>query len=134
MATITSIEGIGKVYGKKLADAGVATVEVLLEQGASPPGRKGLEEKTGIPHKLIRKWVDRADLSRIKGVGEQYSDLLQEAGVETVVELAQRDPEHLFAKLTEISKSKHLVRVLPTREHVADWIRQAKRLPRVVTY
>jgi predicted flap endonuclease-1-like 5' DNA nuclease len=134
MAGVIDIEGIGEVYAHKLHEAGVATTQALLEQGATPLGRKGLAEKTGISERLILKWVNRADLFRVKGIGEQYSDLLAAAGVETVLELAQRRPDHLHQKLVETNEAKHLVRAVPTADHVADWVEQARELPRVVSY
>jgi predicted flap endonuclease-1-like 5' DNA nuclease len=134
MPNVIDIEGVGRVYSQKLHDAGVATTEALLEKGATPQARKSLSEKTGIGHKLILKWVNRADLFRLKGVGEQYSDLLAAAGVDTVLELAQRRPDHLHQKLVEINDSKHLVRVVPPSDHVAQWVEEAKNLPRKVNY
>jgi len=134
MAKLEVIEGIGDVYAQKLREAGIPTIEALLEAGASPKGRKDLAEKTGIGDALILEWVNLADLFRIKGVGEEYSDLLEEAGVDTVVELAQRNPENLYAKLTEVNAEKELVRRLPTQSQVSDWVAQAKALPRLVTY
>ena len=134
MPNVIDIEGIGRVYSQKLHDAGIATTEALLEKGATPQARKSLSEKTGIGHKLILKWVNRADLFRLKGVGEQYSDLLAAAGVDTVLELAQRRPDHLHQKLVEINDSKHLVRVVPPPENVAQWVEEAKNLPRKVNY
>src|SRR5215472_5149526 len=134
MANVIDIEGIGEVYAQKLRENDVATTEALLEQGATPHGRKELAEKTGISDRLILKWVNRADLFRVKGIGEQYSDLLAAAGVETVLELAQRVPEHLHRKLVETNEAKKLVRHVPSLEHVAEWVGQAQRLPRVVNY
>jgi predicted flap endonuclease-1-like 5' DNA nuclease len=134
MANIIDIEGIGEVYAQKLRENGVATTEALLEQGATPHGRKELAEKTGISDRLILKWVNRADLFRVKGIGEQYSDLLAAAGVETVLELAQRRSDHLHEKMVETNEAKKLVRLLPSLEHVADWVEQAHMLPRVVSY
>jgi predicted flap endonuclease-1-like 5' DNA nuclease len=134
MANIIDIEGIGEVYAQKLRENGVATTEALLEQGATPHGRKELAEKTGISDRLILKWVNRADLFRVKGIGEQYSDLLAAAGVETVLELAQRRSDHLHEKMVETNEAKKLVRLLPSLEHVADWVEQAHKLPRVVSY
>jgi predicted flap endonuclease-1-like 5' DNA nuclease len=134
MASVIDIEGIGEVYAQKLHDAGVATTEALLEQGATPNGRKELAEKTGISDRLILKWVNRADLFRVKGIGEQYSDLLAAAGVETVLELAQRRADHLHQKMVETNDAKKLVRVLPSQEQVADWVKEAHKLPRVVNY
>jgi predicted flap endonuclease-1-like 5' DNA nuclease len=134
MPNVVQIEGIGEVYGKMLLDAGVPTTEALLEAGATPQGRDALAEKTGIGHALILKWVNRADLFRVKGIGEQYSDLLAAAGVETVLELAQRVPDHLHAKLVETNEAKRLVRHLPSLEHVAEWVEQAGKLTRIVSY
>jgi predicted flap endonuclease-1-like 5' DNA nuclease len=134
MAKIIDVEGIGPVYAEKLAGIGIATVEALLKAGASPKGREELAEKTGISGKLILEWVNLADLFRIEGIGEEYSDLLEEAGVDTVPELAQRNAENLYAKLQEVNATKELVRRLPAQSQVANWIDQAKKLPRVVTY
>jgi len=134
MASIIDIEGIGPVYAEKLKAAGVATTEALLQVGATPKGRHELAEKTGISGQLILEWVNRADLFRIKGIGEEYSDLLEAAGVDTVPELAQRNPENLYQALIATNEQKKLVRRLPTQEAVASWVEQAKALPRVVTY
>ena len=95
MAKLTEIEGIGEFYAQKLQEAGIRTTQALLEKGASPQGRKEIAEKTDISEKLIMEWVNHVDLFRIKGVSEEYSDLLEEAGVDTVPELAQRNPENL---------------------------------------
>jgi predicted flap endonuclease-1-like 5' DNA nuclease len=134
MTKIIDVEGIGKVYAEKLKEAGLSTVEALLKKGASPQGRKEIEEKTGTSQKLILEWVNLADLFRIKGIGEEYSDLLEEAGVDTVVELAQRNAENLHQKLVEINQQKKLVRQVPSLSQVTKWVEQAKILPRVVTY
>lgn len=134
MAKITEIEGIGEVYGPQLMAVGIATTEALLEKGATPQGRKAIEEATGISHDLLLKWINRADLFRIKGIGEEYSDLLEAAGVDTVPELAQRNPENLYAALQSVNAEKKLVRRLPALAQVSDWIEQAKKLPRAVTY
>jgi len=134
MAKLETIEGIGSVYGEKLREKGIGTVEALLEAGATPAGRQELEEKTGIGHALILEWVNLADLMRIKGVGEEYSDLLEEAGVDTVKELRRRVPENLYRAIVEVNEAKELVRRLPTLKMVADWVEQAKTLPPKVTY
>lgn len=134
MVKIDKIEGIGPTYASKLVAAGVSTTEELLAAGATPNGRDELAEKTGISGKLILEWVNLADLFRIKGVGEEYSDLLEEAGVDTVAELAQRNAENLHAKILEVNEAKNLVRRPPALSRVTDWIAQAKRLPRQVEY
>ncbi len=134
MAKIVDVEGIGPVYAQKLIDAGVKTTGKLLKLGASAKGRQALEEKTGISHTLVLEWVNHVDLYRIKGVGQEYSDLLEEAGVDTVPELAQRNAENLYAKLVEVNEMKALVRQLPSQRQVTDWVQQAKMLPRVIQY
>jgi predicted flap endonuclease-1-like 5' DNA nuclease len=134
MTNIIDIEGIGPTYAKKLNAAGVKTTDDLLEAGSLPKGRENLAEKTGISATLILEWVNLADLFRINGVGEEYSDLLEEAGVDTVVELSRRNPENLHAKICEINEEKKLVRRPPTLNDVRTWIAQAKTLPRAVEY
>ena len=134
MTSIVDIEGVGEAFAKKLATAGIATVEKLLSKGATPQGRKEIEEATGISHSLILQWVNHADLFRIKGVGSEYSDLLEAAGVDTVPELAQRAADNLHKKLMEINDQKKIVRQLPTATQVASWVDQAKKLPRVIVY
>ena len=134
MASIIDIEGIGAVYTQKLQAADIQTTEDLLERGKTPAGRQNLAEQTGISETLILEWVNLSDLLRIKGVGEEYSDLLEEAGVDTVPELAQRNSANLYAKLVEVNAAKDLVRRLPSEDQVADWVNQAKALPRMITY
>ena len=134
MTRLAKIEGIGEVYAAKLEAAGISSLEELLEKGATPQGRQALEEQTGISGRLILAWVNRADLFRIKGIGEEYSDLLEAAGVDTVPELAQRNADNLYVTLGEVNAQKHLVRKRPSKQQVADWIEQAKSLPRKLTY
>jgi predicted flap endonuclease-1-like 5' DNA nuclease len=134
MTNLLEIEGIGDVYARKLQAAGIQTVEALLEHGATPQGRQELAEVTGLGNARILEWVNHADLFRIKGVGEEYSDLLEAAGVDTVPELAQRNPENLFAKLQEVNAEKKIVRRVPPLASVQSWIEQAKELPRVIQY
>ncbi len=134
MASIDTVEGIGPTYKDKLKAADIATVEKLREAGAQPSGRKQIADQTGIDEKMILEWVNRVDLMRIKGVGEEYSDLLECAGVDTVVELATRNSDNLAAKMEELNEEKKLVRVVPSAEKVADWVAQAKDLPRGVHY
>jgi len=134
MTKIIDVEGIGTKYSGKLKGAGISTVEALLTKGATPKGRKEIAESTGIGDGLILEWVNHVDLFRIKGIGSEYSDLLEAAGVDTVPELAQRNAGNLFQKLNEVNAAKKLVRRLPVLSQVADWIEQAKKLPRVITY
>jgi predicted flap endonuclease-1-like 5' DNA nuclease len=131
---IIDIEGIGPAYAVKLNKAGIRSVETLLKNGASEKGRKEIAETTGVTHSLILEWVNRADLYRIKGVGSQYSDLLEKAGVDTVVELSKRVPGNLYKTMVEVNQAKNLVNKMPGLKNVEHWIDQAKKLPRVVSY
>ncbi len=134
MANLKQIEGIGEVYAARLFDIGLVTTEALLNKGATPEGRREIAEKTGIDPQKILDWVNRADLFRIKGVADEYSDLLEAAGVDTVPELAKRNAVNLLTKLTEINTVQHLVRRMPTQREVSNWVEHAKVLPRRVMY
>ncbi len=134
MTKLSSIEGIGEVFAAKLKEAGIGSLEKLLEVGSTPKGRKEIAEQTGLSEAQILKWVNKADLTRIKGVSTQYADLLEASGVDTVPELAQRNPDNLYQKIVEVNREKKLVRKLPTANQVKDWVEQAKRAPRVIQY
>jgi predicted flap endonuclease-1-like 5' DNA nuclease len=134
MPKIVDIEGIGPVYAKKLGEAGIKTTDDLLKAGATAKAREELAKKTGIDPKLILEWVNLSDLFRVKGVGSEYSDLLDEAGVDTVAELAKRVPDNLHAKILEVNEKKNLVNRPPPLSAVKDWVEQAKKLGRVVEY
>ena len=131
---LSSIEGIGENFVHRLKDFGIKTTLELLGIGATPKGRATLAKKTGASTKMILNLVNRVDLSRIRGVGEDYADLLEASGVDTVPELAQRNPQNLYQKLAEVNAEKKLVRQLPGEAQVRDWVEQAKQLPRVIEY
>ena len=131
---IIEIEGIGPVYAKKLEAAGVKTAAELLERGKNVKGRKELAELTGISGKRILTWVNHADLFRINGVGPQFAELLEAAGVDTVTEFALRNPSNLEKKLKNVNEMKHLTRRVPSVIELQKMINQAKELPRVMTY
>jgi len=134
MTKLARIEGIGEVYSGKLEAVGISTLEELLAAASTPKGRQDLAATSDVSEKLILEWANRADLFRIKGIGEEYSDLLEAAGVDTVPELAQRNADNLYAALKSTNAAKKLVRKLPSRDQIADWIDQAGKLPRVMTY
>jgi len=134
MSKLSDIEGIGAVYSAKLEEAGITTLEHLLEAGSEKKGRKEIAENAGISEKLVLNWINRADLARVKGISTQYADLLEFAGVDTVPELAQRRADNLHAKVVEVNDEKNLVRKVPALSQVEDWVAQAKGLPRVVNY
>lgn len=129
---ILEIEGIGPEYHKKLSAAGIHTTEELLKRGATPASRKEIEEATGIGHNLILKWVYLADLVRINGVGEEYSELLQAAGINTVSDLAKQNADKLFDKIIEINNKKNIVEQIPALPMIRDWISQSKNLPIII--
>ncbi len=134
MTKLSEIEGIGETFSAKLQEAGITSIENLLKTCCEKKGRKEISQQTDISEKLILNWVNRADLSRVKGVSTQYADLLECAGVDTVPELAQRNAENLQAKMAEVNEEKSLVRKVPTASQVQDWVAQAKELPRVVNH
>ena len=134
MSKLIDIEGIGQTYEVKLKAAGIGSIETLLKAGATPKSRKELAEKSGINASLILEWVNHADLFRIKGVGSEYSDVLEEAGVDTVIELSKRKPENLLEKIIEVNQAKKLVRRPPSLSMVTSWVEQAKNLPRAIEY
>lgn len=131
---IIDIQGIGPVYAEKLIAEGIETVDQLLEKGCCPKGRKELEEKTGIRADLILTWVNHADLFRVKGVGPQFAELLEAAGVDTVKELRNRNAANLAAKMLEVNEAKHLTRRVPVEKEIQKYIDEAKALEPVVTY
>lgn len=131
---IEEIEGVGPVSGEKLRNAGVTTVDKLLEAGKTKKQRKELAELSGLSESFILKITNMADLFRVKGIGKEYSQLLEVAGVDTVPELAQRNADNLAAKMAEANEAKNLTRKTPTAAEVAGWVAQAKELPRVIEY
>jgi len=134
MAKIVEIEGIGPVLGEKLSKAGIKTVEALLKQGASKSGRKQLSESTGISESQILEFVNMADLMRISGIGPEFAELLEAAGVDTIKELRNRNAENLHQKLEEVNKVKKLTRRVPSLGMVKDFIKKANEITPAVTY
>ena len=134
MTSIVDIEGVGEQYAEKLKAMGIASVEALLDKGCTAKGRTEITDKSGIGAKLVLRWVNHADLFRVKGVAGQYAELLEAAGVDTVVELSKRKPENLYEAIVKCNEEKRLVRALPSQDKVSDWVGQAKALPRKVQY
>ena len=134
MPTLAEIEGIGAVYSRKLQKAGVRGTNGLLERGGTSKGRKELAKASGFSTARLLEWVNRADLFRVKGVGSEFSDLLEGAGVDTVRELAKRDPAKLYDTLVQVNMKKKLVRQVPSLKQVKAWVKQAKSLPVKITY
>ena len=134
LGSLLDIEGIGPATVDKLTRAGVGTPQALLDAGATKKGRAELSQKTGISTSQLLKWVNRVDLSRVKGIGPQYADLLEAAGVDTPKELASRNPDHLVETLTRTNNERHLVRQVPSASQVGTWITSAKKLKPIVQY
>ncbi|MCC7366137.1 MAG: DUF4332 domain-containing protein [Dehalococcoidia bacterium] len=131
---VIDIEGIGETYAAKLEAVGIKTTDQLLDDAGSASGREKLAEKLGVTTARVLEWVNRADLMRIKGVGSEFSDLLESAGVDTVKELATRNAANLHAKLAEVNEAKKLTRRAPTANEVETWVAEAKTLPAKITH
>ncbi|MCB0260647.1 MAG: DUF4332 domain-containing protein [Calditrichaeota bacterium] len=133
---ISDIEGIGPAYAEKLRAAGVKSVAALLKKGCTRKGRQELAEATGLDASLILKWVNAADLYRVRGIGSEYAELLERSGVDTVKELRNRNAENLHAKMAEVNESggRRLVRQLPSLSMVQTWVENAKTLEPMVTH
>lgn len=134
MAKLTIIEGVGPALSAKLAKGGVRSTEALLAAGATKAGRKSLAERAGIDPKRVLKFVNHADLMRVKGVGGEYAELLEASGVDSVPELSNRNPENLAARMARENAAKKLVRAVPSAKMVARWVAQAKGMGRAVHY
>lgn len=134
MTKLTEIEGLGPVMAEQLQQAGIRTQEQLLEEGSKPSGRQRIAKASGISQKRILSFVNRADLARVKGIGEEYADLLEHCGVDTVMALARRNAMNLVNRMTELNAQKKLVRSVPSETAVNNWIKQAKELPRGIHY
>ena len=134
MAKLIDIEGIGKVQAAKFESIGITTQEQLLSAAATPSGRADLVTRANVTMNQVLNWANRADLARVNGIGDEYADLLEAAGVDTVPELAQRNAANLHAKLVEVNEDKILVRQLPGEATVSQWVEEAKALPRALHY
>ena len=131
---IEDVEGIGPAVGGKLRACGVAGTDALLAETRTPKQRKAPAEKSGLSEKRVLKFANMVDLYRIAGVGSEYAALHEAAGVDTVPELARRNPVELAKKMAEVTKAKKLTRRAPSASEVARWVEQAKTLPRLLTY
>lgn len=131
---IEDIEGVGPAYGRRLREAGIRTPAELLQAGATHEGRRVLATRSGLNEKQILRWVNMSDLFRIRGIATQYAELLEACGVDTVKELQDRDPESLAAALRQANEERRLVRQVPSRKEVANWVEQARRMPPMVSH
>lgn len=128
------LKGITDAVLNMLKAQGLGNSDELLEVARTPEGRKDLSQTIGVNAAVILDLANRADLARVKGIGRVYSDLMEEAGVDTVKELAQRVPANLHAKLIEINSRRQLTQRPPSLDQVANFVDQAKGLPRMLEY
>jgi predicted flap endonuclease-1-like 5' DNA nuclease len=128
------VEGIGPAFAKRLREAGIRSLWDLLKKGMTRKGRQEIADLVRTSPKQVLAWVNRADLFRVKGVGEQYSDLLEKSGVDTTVELSKRQPAALYTTLVKANEKKNLVNKLPSEKQVANWVKNAKELARIIKY
>ena len=131
---IEDVEGIGSVLGEKFRAAGVKDTDALLKSALTSSQRKALAEKTGLSEARVLKFANMVDLYRVSGVGSEYAELLEVAGVDTVPELARRNAASLTQAMAAVSQEKKLTRQVPTESEVAKWVEQAKGLPRMLEY
>ena len=126
------INGIGPKYGNRLKFSGVEALDDLLREGSTWKGRRYLAGNVGVSINKINRWVNQADFFRIKGIGKQYADLLDVAGVNTVIDLSKRNPMTLYEKLKETNWERNLVERIPPYRLIKGWVQSAKKLePRV---
>lgn len=131
---IEEIEGIGPAFAQKLSAAGIDTTDELLKRCADPRGRAEISTKTELSEAQLLKWVNLADLMRISGIGSEYSELLEAAGVDTVKELRTRNADNLTTKLKEVNDRRRLTRTTPSPKTVAKWVSEASNLSPMVTH
>ena len=132
---IEDVEGIGPTFASKLIEAGVSTTDALLERGATETGRDRLSEATGISERQLLEWVNHVDLMRIDGVGSEYADLLEAAGVDSCAELARRNAANLGMTFQELDAARpHWIRQIPSEATIAGWIEQADHMTKVVSH
>jgi predicted flap endonuclease-1-like 5' DNA nuclease len=132
---IEDVEGIGAAFAEKLTAAGVTTTDGLLDRGATDSGRSRLAADTGISERLLLEWVNHADLMRLDGVGSEYADLLEAAGVDSCAELARRNAANLAQTFQELDAARpNTVRRVPSEETIRGWIAQADKLAKVVSH
>lgn len=131
---VEKIEGVGPKYADMLSKAGITNTKQLLDKAATRKARKELATTTGVDETLILKWANMSDLMRIKGVGEEFSELLEIAGVDTVKELAKRRPDNLRQAMVDANTKRKLVRQLPSLAQLESWVKQAKEMPPMMSY
>ena len=131
---IRELKGMSAELEAKLKQHGIGNSDQLLDAALTPPARQELAKATGVEAPVILELANRADLARVKGIGGVFSDLLEQAGVDSVKELANRRPDHLHAKLVEVNTQKKLAGRTPNLKAVENWVAQAQQLPKTLEY
>ena len=131
---IEEIEGVGPAHARKLGKVGIRSTTQLLERCCDRKGRKSISAATGLSEKQLLRWANMADLMRIRGIGQEFSELLEAAGVDTVKELRKRRPDNLTAKMVEVNGKRRLTRRAPAQSMVENWVAQAKELAPLITH
>ncbi|HKZ25631.1 MAG TPA: DUF4332 domain-containing protein [Acidimicrobiia bacterium] len=134
MPSIDAIDGLGHDYATKLRKNRIRTTEALLKRAATRRGRTELANHIGVSDSIVLRWVNRADLMRVKGVGSEYAAVLEIVGVDTIKELRRRKAKALTAAITEANEERHLLRRLPTEGMVSAWVATAAELEPLVRY
>jgi len=131
---IEEIQGIGPAYGKQLSAAGIVTTQDLLELCATPAGRDKIGEACGLSTDQLLSFANMADLMRVSGVGKQFAELLHAAGIDTVKELAARNPDNVAEKLAAVNADKNLAKAVPSAGQLQEWISAAASMDAILTY
>ncbi|MFT4627540.1 MAG: putative flap endonuclease-1-like 5' DNA nuclease [Myxococcota bacterium] len=132
--TIEEVEGIGPKYAAKLAEAGIGNTDELLAKCGAKKGRDAVAAATGLSASQLLSWTNKADLMRISGIGSEFADLLEAAGVDTVKELRRRNAENLAVKVSEINAEKSLTRQTPSADRIGKWVAAAADLEPAVSH
>lgn len=130
---MSTLAGVAVNTAVALQEAGLDDSTRFLAATATPQARATLAARLGLPEPTVLLLANRADLARIRGIGKIYSDLLEHAGVDTVAELATRNPTHLYQKLVEMAAD-HAVQRLPRPGDVTTWVEQARTLEPALRY
>ena len=133
-SSISELVGLGPSFAIKMKNIGIRTTEKLLETAKSVKGRQMLAEKTEIDQAQLLRVANLIDRMRIKGVGQEYAELLEAVGVVTVKELRYRNPARLAEAMVQANAKRKLVRVLPSEHTIERWIDHAKKLPVKISY
>jgi predicted flap endonuclease-1-like 5' DNA nuclease len=125
---ISEIKGLDPKVATKLQQAHIDTVDDLVKHAQTPHQRAELAQQLGVPPSQFTGWLNRANLMRLKGVGTEMANLLEDSGVDSVKELQHRKAEMLVTKLKETNDAKHITSHAPSQTQVQEWIEEARTL------